>query len=426
LAIDFEAVNMADLYLVLIIPFFFNVLLGNPSPMPENDVHFHLNLADTEGTSKNRILQMRQNETGSDYADIKFDMAEIEERHLSGVLEEWKDKVIPIKDGNGKVIKAALFSCMSKLTKYERRNKSICQRFNKKRKMNHKKRPYPGCSCRCCKIDPYCDAQCFHSSYLQYWCKNYPQKMRFVTSRMISDLVKYRGTLRGSKDTKYIDPNRGISFVRRMAGRLAKHRRKFYENEFRRKEHDEVGRKLWEEDMPKIIHSCPINPCELTAPDCNLPAPTTSTMPPPTTRPYWWPTTTTECPAYWSTWGDFGRCQHVQGNQGKRVRTRECVENCSEKKVDSSRCYPLKLHDGIRITKTIKTDDEVRCYIDIEPTEPEFTEWSSWIGDNTCHFDGVTSIKYKRVRTCIKAKKHPEKDCIGPNTEEKRVSCQKV
>merc|ERR1719309_1625395 len=241
---------------------------------------------------------------------------------------------------------------------------------------------------------------------------------------MISDLMKYRG----SKNTKYIDPNRGISFVRRMGGRLRKHR-KFYKNEFRRKEHDEVGRKLWEEDMPKIIHSCPINPCELTAPDCNLPAPTTSTMPPPKTRPWYSPSKTRKttrrtfaCQAQWSAWSNRGNCEPVQENQGRRVITRDCVDPCSEEVVRDYRCPPTEKLDGDGIIFL----DEYEIPCDIEPTEPEFTEWSSWIsGDNTCHFDGVTSIKFKRVRTCIKARKHPEKDCIGPNTEEKKVSCPK-
>ena len=126
--------------------------------------------------------------------------------------------------------------------------------------------------------------------------------MPFVTNMMTTALMMYRA----SKNFNYIDPDLSKGFVARMSRLLRKLRPKFYKNKFRREEHDEVARKLWEEDLTKIIHSCPINPCQLTAPDCNLPTPTTSTMPPPSTKSWWHPTTTRKptekyvCPAYWS------------------------------------------------------------------------------------------------------------------------------
>merc|ERR1711915_953740 len=118
----------------------------------------------------------------------------------------------------------------------------------------------------------------------------------------------------------------------------------------------------------------------------------------------------------WGQWGEWGTCNKKCDEEGKRTRTRKCMETCTDKPAeDDSMCPPhLNAHDpnspGISNTET------TNCTPCPPEVYGEWSQWSSWTHDNVpvCNKDPAHPIQFRkyRTRTC---QTNEEKNSCRPN-----------
>lgn len=119
----------------------------------------------------------------------------------------------------------------------------------------------------------------------------------------------------------------------------------------------------------------------------------------------------------WGEWGLWGKCDLACGDDGKRKRTRKCINTCDDKEAEGEKkkkCRPVKNWEDKELTDT----DMTMCTPCPAESEPHYSEWAdwSWEGGKMC---GDGKGKMVRKRKCIEV--DGKKDCKGKGKEEREV-----
>merc|ERR1711936_1022755 len=106
---------------------------------------------------------------------------------------------------------------------------------------------------------------------------------------------------------------------------------------------------------------------------------------------------------HWGQWAEWTKCDKRCHPEGKRKRFRKCLNTCTLKQVDDSKCkgFYNPIYD-----KELTNMDWTRCSPCPAEEFPTWSEWGEWaiVGSHTKYCEATSNIKMKRKRVCVKAK----------------------
>merc|ERR1719397_287196 len=127
----------------------------------------------------------------------------------------------------------------------------------------------------------------------------------------------------------------------------------------------------------------------------------------------------------WSTWGEWGACDSICAETGRRTRKRKCQSICSNDEQDVSKCE--KWYNNV-LKKTVDgAIDKTKCEPCPTEVQPAWSEWGPWSNVDwirEADKDVCSSEDYytmTRKRECILPNRGTTMSCGGDSTERREI-----